>query len=87
MMPHRAPVCPSLRVLRLDVDQSVLVTANASVSRLALIRNAVILVRDRAAGMRNVELLVTPRCAFVPVTSPVIHLSNVIPDRVSFKEM
>lgn len=86
-MPHRAPVCPNLWALRLDVDQNVSVTANAPVSRLALIRNVMILVRDRAAGMRNVGLLVTLRCAFAPVISLAIHLSNVIPDRVSFKKM
>lgn len=87
MAPHPAHACPSLSVHRLGVDRSVSVIANAPVSKLALIRNAVILVRDRAVGMLNVELSVTPRCAFAPVTLPVIHSPSVIRGRVSFEEI
>lgn len=87
MTPHHARACPSLSEFRLGADQSVSVTANVPVNRLVLIRSAGILVRDRAAGTRNVEPLVTPRCAFAPMILPAIHLSNVIPDQVSFEEL
>jgi len=80
---HRARACPSLSEFHPDVDQSVSVTANVPVSKLALIKNAGILVPDRAARTRNVEPSVTPRCVFAPVTLPEIHLSNVTLDRVS----
>lgn len=86
MAPHRAHACPSLSVHHLDVDRNVSVIVNALISKLALIKNAVILVRDHVVGMLNVELSVTPRCAFAPVTLPVIHSSSVIPGRVSFKK-
>lgn len=87
MAPHRAHACLNLLVHRLGVDRNVSVTANVPVSKLVLIRNAVILVRARAVEMLNVELSVTPRCAFAPVTSPVIHSFSVIPGRVSFENM
>ena len=86
MAPHRALACPNLSALRLDVDRSVLVIVNALVNKLALIKNAVILVQDRVVEMLNVELSVTPRCVFAPVTLPVIHLSSVSPDQVSVEE-
>ena len=86
MARHHALACPNLSALRLDVDRSVLVTVNALVNKLALTRNAVILVRDRVAEMLNVELSVTPRCVFALVTLPVIHLFSAIPDQVSFEE-
>jgi len=83
---HHALACPNLSAFRLDVDRSVLVTVNVLVNKLALTKNVVILVRDRVVEMLNVELSVTPRCVFAPVTLPVIHLSSAIPDQVSFEE-
>lgn len=86
MAPHRARACPNLSELRPDAGRSASVTASVPVSKLASIRSAGIPVPDRAAGTRNVEPSVTPRCAFAPMTLPEIRLSSAIPDRVSFGE-
>jgi len=83
---RHAHVCPNSSESRPDVDRNVSVTANVPANKRALIKSAAILVQDRAAGTRNAEQSVIPRCAFALMTLPEIPSSNVILNRVSFRK-